>query len=129
SDGSTFIFGAFNDSITLDNVAVGDQGSNNLVNLGNGINNVTVENDAFGNRIIGGNAQDTFMLRNAQVKAYGGDGDDAFILDLSNGPNIVSDLQTASSNTDIEGGHSKCRLGALLRSNFGLETDGHLGGR
>lgn len=130
-DNNTIFFGAENNNgIVIDNQSGGNLGSGNYLNLGNGSNSVTIMNDAYNNTIVGGNNADTFMIQNAKVRAFGMDGDDKFILDLTNGPNIVSELQTAGSNTLIDGGHSNFRAGQILHDNYGLNhTGGGFGGR
>jgi hypothetical protein len=126
TDNSSFFFNNGADSVTIINNGAPDTGSGNYLNLGNGINQVTVQSSAINNIIVGGNDADKFILQNVVGKFYGGDNDDEFVLDFSGG-NIATELQTASSNTDIEGGHSNFRAGDILRSTFGLNTIGGTG--
>lgn len=117
------------DTITIDNTSGGNTGSGNTINLGDGANNLILENDAFGNTVIGGQDNDTFTLRNVRVEAYGMQGDDRFVLDFANGPNIASDLQTAGSQTFIDGGDSEFNIGHVLRNTYGLDSYGMTGGQ
>lgn len=120
SDNSTFIFTNANDTIAVDDISGGNTGSNNIINLGNGANTVNVINDAFDNKIIGGNNEDTFFLGTARVKAYGMDGSDIFKIDIAANPNILSELSTSSSNTLVDGGFNDFRAGHILRTVYGL---------
>ncbi|MCC7305880.1 MAG: FecR domain-containing protein [Alphaproteobacteria bacterium] len=130
-DNNRFYLGNGNDILTIDNDGVaGNTASYNYVNVGRGQNLVTVESDALHNIVVGGDDNDKIILRTAQVEAYGMDGDDTFIIDLNSGsaPNLLAELNTAGSNTVIDGGHSNFRAGAALTAD-GVPTPGLTGGR
>jgi hypothetical protein len=89
--GNNIVFlGIDPDQITIDT----GTGVNNKVNLGGGNNTLTVMAGSTGNEGVGGDNNDKFMLYEANVKAYGMDGDDSFHLFL-NGTNVVADLATS----------------------------------
>ncbi len=116
-----FYFNLGADIITLDDTgSATDNASFNYLNMGDGNNTVIVSNDAYDNVIVGGKQNDTFVLRNGHVQAFGVEGDDKFVLDNANGP-VYADLTTVASNTIIEGGSGGFHAGDILRG-LGLNT-------
>lgn len=80
-------------------------GSNNLLNLGDGADSVTVSSGATMNEIVGGKGSDVFSILDVENYISGDHGNDRFELDLAAGNSIIATLNGATSGSlEINGG-------------------------
>ncbi len=128
SDSSKFFFGDGNDVITVEYQGTPNNGTNNYVNLGDGINSAILQVGTYDNTVVGGDGRDTITLNTANAEIRGMDNDDEIRLWLDNGSTVLSDLLIAGTGTVIDGGHSNLRVAALLRAE-GVTVDGEGDGR
>ncbi len=79
--------------------------TDNDINAGDGNDNITISRYAENNNIISGDGNDTFTIHHARNKLWGMDGDDKFILELSEAPGNMHDILTGSdTGMLIDGG-------------------------
>lgn len=127
-DNNKIFFSDNNDVVTLNNSGGGNTGSNNLLNLGDGTNLVTVNFGARFNTVVGGDNYDLIEIQNGAVRVFGMDGDDDIRIVLGGTSTFTTDVYGGGTAV-IDGGHSNFRAGLVLNG-FGINTVmGEAGGR